>query len=392
MPLTDIVIRKTKPTDKQMKLFDSKGLYLLLKPNGARYWRMKYRFANKEKAMALGVYPEVSLAEARELRDDARKKLKQNLDPVNERKQAKITAYIEATNQFETVAMEWLERQKNRWTPKHTTKILNAFKRYIFPDLGHRSIVEINAPELLRTMRKIEAKGLHETCIKVLQSCGAVFRYGIVTGRCDRNPAADLRGALTHPVSTPQAALSAQELPEFLRTLKLYQGHRLTKVAINLIVLTFVRTTELRAAEWKEFDLDAKEPIWRIPAARMKMRSDHLVPLAPQAVELLRHVHQISGRSRLVFPSQASPSKPISQNTMIYALYRMGYHTRATMHGFRATASTILNEQGWRADVIERQLAHTERNKVRAVYNRAEYLSERREMMLAWADYLDGLT
>lgn len=391
MPLTDIAIRKTKPTDKPMKLFDSHGLYLLLKPNGARYWRLKYRFAGKEKAMALGVYPEVSLAQARELRDEARSKLKQNLDPVNERKQAKITAFIEATNQFETVALEWLERQKNRWTPKHTTKILNALKRYAFPDLGQRSIANINAPELLRTMRKIEAKGIHETSMKVLQSCGAVFRYGIVTGRCDRNPAADLRGALTRPNSTPQAALTAQELPEFLKTLNKYQGHRLTKFAIKLIVLTFVRTIELRAAEWQELDLDAKEPIWRIPACRMKMRSDHLVPLAPQAVEILRQVHELTGRGRLVFPSQSSPAKPLSQNTMIYALYRMGYHSRATMHGFRATASTILNEQGWRADVIERQLAHTERNKVRAVYNRAEYLSERREMMLAWADYLDGL-
>ncbi len=391
MSLTDIAIKKTKPTDKPMKLFDSNGLYLLVKPNGARYWRLKYRFAGKEKAMALGVYPEVSLAEARELRDDARRKLKQNLDPVNERKQAKITAFIEATNQFETVAMEWLERQKNRWTPKHTTKILNALKRYAFPDLGQRSIADINAPELLRTMRKVEAKGIHETSMKVLQSCGAVFRYGIVTGRCDSNPAADLKGALTRPNPTPQAALNAQELPTFLATLEKYQGHIQTKLAMKLIIFTFVRTTELRAAEWQEFDLDASEPIWRIPAARMKMRNDHLVPLAPQVVALLRQAHTLSGQGRLVFPSQSSASKPISQNTMIYALYRMGYHSRATMHGFRATASTILNEQGWRADVIERQLAHVEQNKVRAVYNRAEYLAERREMMLAWADYLDGL-
>jgi integrase len=391
MPLTDITIKKTKPTEKPMKLFDSNGLYLLLKPNGARYWRLKYRFAGKEKAMALGVYPEVSLAEARTLRDDARRKLKQNLDPVNERKQAKITAHIEATNQFETVALDWLERQKNRWTPKHTTKVLNALKRYVFPDLSHRSIADINAPELLRTMRKVEAKGIHETSVKVLQSCGAVFRYGIVTGRCDRNPAADLRGALTRPNPTPQAALSAHELPEFLKTLEKYQGHIQTKIAIKLIILTFVRTTELRAAQWQEFDLDAKEPIWRIPAVRMKMRAEHLVPLAPQAVELLRQLQAISGKGQLIFPSQSSALRPISQNTMIYALYRMGYHSRATMHGFRATASTILNEQGWRADVIERQLAHTEQNKVRAVYNRAEYLNERREMMLAWADYLDNL-
>ncbi|MBI2791138.1 MAG: tyrosine-type recombinase/integrase [Gammaproteobacteria bacterium] len=308
-----------------------------------------------------------------------------------DRNQAKIIATIAATNQFETVAMEWLDKQKNRWTPKHANKILQAFKRYIFPDVGQRSLTDITSPELLATMRKMETKGIHETSIKVLQSCGAVFRYGIVTGRCERNPALDLRGALTLPNSKPQAALSAKELPAFLKLLDDYQGHVQTKLAMQLLILTFVRSTELRAAAWDEFDLDAKEPLWCIPADRMKMRSDHLVPLSHQAVRLLKEMQRHSGRGNLVFPSQNSASKPMSQNTLIYALYRMGYHSRATVHGFRATASTILNEQGWRADVIERQLAHSERNKVRAVYNRAEYLAERREMMQAWADYLDGL-
>ncbi len=391
MALTDVAIRTTKPKDKPLKLFDANGLYLLLKPNGSKYWRLKYRIAGKEKLLALGVYPEISLSAARELRDEARKKLKQNIDPLLERKQAKITATIAATNQFETVAMEWLDKQKNRWTPKHANKILQAFKRYIFPDIGQRSLTDITSPELLTTMRKMEAKGIHETSIKVLQSCGAVFRYGIVTGRCERNPALDLRGALTLPNSKPQAALSAKELPEFLKLLNDYQGHVITKLAMQLLILTFVRSTELRAATWSEFDLEAKEPMWCIPAERMKMRSDHLVPLSHQAVRILKEMQRHSSRGHLVFPSQNSTNKPMSQNTLIYALYRMGYHSRATVHGFRATASTILNEQGWRADVIERQLAHSERNKVRAVYNRAEYLVERREMMQAWADYLDGL-
>lgn len=391
MALTDVAIRTTKPGSKQLKLFDANGLYLLLKPNGSKYWRLKYRIAGKEKLLALGVYPEISLSAARELRDEARKKLKLNIDPLLDRKQAKITANIAATNQFENVALEWLDKQKNRWTPKHANKILQAFKRYIFPDLGQRSITDITSPELLTVMRKMESKGIHETSIKVLQSCGAVFRYGIVTGRCERNPALDLRGALTLPNSKPQAALSAKELPGFLKLLDDYQGHVQTKLAMQLLILTFVRSTELRAAAWDEFDLEAKEPLWCIPAARMKMRSDHLIPLSHQAVRILKEMQRHSGRGTLVFPSQNSTSKPISQNTLIYALYRMGYHSRATVHGFRATASTILNEQGWRADVIERQLAHSERNKVRAVYNRAEYLAERREMMQAWADYLDGL-
>lgn len=391
MALTDVAIRNTKPAAKPLKLFDSNGLYLLLKPNGAKYWRLKYRFGGKEKVLALGVYPEISLSNAREQRDKARKKLKQHLDPSVERKQARISATIAATNQFETVAMEWIEKQKNCWTPKHTNKIEQAFKNYVFPDLGQRLLTDITSPELLMTMRKMEARGIHETCIKVLQSCGAVFRYGIVTGRCERNPALDLRGALTQPNSKPQAALSAKELPEFLKQLADYQGHVQTKLGMRLLILTFVRSTELRAATWNEFDLEAKEPLWCIPAERMKMRSDHLVPLSRQAVKILREMHRHSGRGSLVFPSQSTPNKPMSQNTLIYALYRMGYHSRATVHGFRATASTILNEQGWRSDVIERQLAHTERNKVRAVYNRAEYLAERREMMQAWADYLDKI-
>ncbi|MBN9286677.1 MAG: integrase [Gammaproteobacteria bacterium 39-13] len=392
MALTDVAIRHTKLPEKPIKLFDNGGLYLLVKPNGSKYWRLKYRFAGKEKVLALGVYPEISLANAREERDEARRKLRQNIDPSVERKQARIQAETAATSSFEIVANEWLEKQKLRWSLKHSTKIERAFKRYIFPDLATRPISDITAPELLKVMRKMEARGIHETAMKVLQNCGVIFRYGIITGRCERNPASDLKGALTRPQSKPQAALSQDELPTFLNQLNNYTGHIFTKCGLQLLVLTFVRTSELREAEWSEMDLDADLPIWRIPAERMKMKSDHLVPLSHQAVTILRQLQPISGRGKYVFPCQSTPRKPMSQNTMIYALYRMGYHSRATVHGFRATASTILNEQGWRADVIERQLAHSERNKVRAVYNRAEYLAERREMMQAWADHLDGLT
>lgn len=391
MPLTDVAIRNSKPAEKQIKLFDAGGLYLLLMPNGAKYWRLKYRFAGKERVLALGVYPEVSLAEAREQRDEARRKLRQKIDPNNERKQTKIQLFTAAANTFEKVSIEWLEKQKPRWSAKHSTKIERAFNRYIFPELGTRPISDITAPELLKVMRKMEARGIHETTMKVLQNCGVIFRYGIVTGRCERNPAADLKGALTRPQSKPQAALTQEELPTFLTQLNQYTGHPFTKYGLQLLILTFVRTSELREAEWSEIDLDAELPIWRIPAERMKMKSDHLVPLSHQAVAILRFLQPLSGHGKYVFPCQSTLRKPMSQNTMIYALYRMGYHSRATVHGFRATASTILNEQGWRADVIERQLAHSERNKVRAVYNRAEYLAERREMMQAWADYLDKI-
>lgn len=389
MGLSDVQIRNAKPRAKQYKLADGGGLYLLVTPDGRKYWRLKYRFLGKEKLLALGVYPETKAAEAREDRDRAKLLLKGHQDPSAVRRQRKHAAVLASGNTFEAVAREWAEQRRHHWVSSHAARVLNSLENEIFAALGFRPIGEITAPELLGALRKVEARGALETAQRVLQRCDAVFRYAIATGRCERSPAADLRGALKTPKHTNRAALSEIDLPDFLRKLEAYDGRLLTRLALELQALTFVRPGELRGAEWSEVNFEVAE--WRIPAGRMKMRAPHIVPLSRQAIAAFRQLNQLTGRGRLVFPNQTRPETPISENTVLYALYRMGYHSRATGHGFRATASTILNEQGWKPDAIERQLAHKERNKVRAAYHRSEYLEERRQMMQAWADYLDGL-
>lgn len=383
LSLTETGIRTAKPGAKVRKLSDGGGLYIQINPNGSRYWRYKYRFHGKQKTLALGTYPDVKLARARKLHQQAREQLAAGVDPGAEKKRAKTDA---TEHTFEKIAWEWIHRQEKRWSADHTRRVRTSLEQDMFPDLGDRPIHEIKAPELLATLRKIEHRGALETLSKVTQRCGAIFRYGVATGRCERDIAADLRGAFATRKVSSHAALSADELPEFLHKLEHYDGDRQTKLALELIMLTFVRTSELREAVWSEFDLD--NATWYIPAERMKMDDVHIVPLSEQAIAVLQELGPGDG---LVLPSKKKPTKPVSENTLLYAMYRMGYHGRATVHGFRATASTILNEQGWRPDVIERQLAHAERNKVRAAYNRAEYLPERRKMMQHWADYLDGL-
>lgn len=391
MPLTDAAIRKAKGQKRPRKLFDGGGLYVLVQPNGKKYWRLKYRHAGREKVFALGVYPSVSLKEARDGRDEAKRLLKAGQDPTTERKLQRRAAETNAANTFERIARQWIENQRNQWTETHANRVERSLEAEIFPDLGNRPIRDITARELLMTLRKIEKRDALETAQRVLQRCSAVFRYAIAAGLCDNNPAADLKGALKSPNKTVgRGAVSAAELPEFLQKLDAYDALRPeTKFALRLLILTFVRPGELRAAEWTEFDRDKAE--WRIPAERMKMRAEHVVPLSVQALEVLEKLEPLTGRRRYLFPNQTKPTKPMSENTLLYAMYRLGYHSRATAHGFRATASTILNEQGWRPDVIERQLAHAERNKIRKAYNRAEYLAERRQMMQAWADYLDAI-
>ncbi len=386
LSLTETAIRTAKPADKPRKISDGGGLYIQINPNGARYWRYKYRFRDKQKTLALGVYPDVKLADARKRHREAREQLAAGVDPGAEKKRARMAAQAAAEQSFEKVAREWISKQAPRWSADHTGRVLTSLEADIFPDLGERPISEVTAPDLLATLRKIEHRGALETLSKVHQRCDAIFRYGIATGRCERDPSADLRGSFTTRKAQGHAALSAAELPEFLRNLEHYDGDVQTKLALELVLLTFVRTGELRGAEWREFDFDKAE--WRIPAHRMKMDDEHIVPLSSQAIAVLRELEPGDG---LVLPSKKKITQPISENTLLYAMYRMGYHGRATVHGFRATASTILNEQGWRPDVIERQLAHAERNKVRAAYNRAEYLPERRKMMQHWADYLDGM-
>lgn len=387
MPLTDVAIRNAKPGERAYKLTDGHGLYLLVNPDGGKYWRLKYRYGGKEKLLALGVYPEVKGADARQQRDDAKRLLKTGLDPSAVRKAQKHATVVASSNTFESIACEWVKQQQNRWVPEHATRVLASLEEEIFPALGSRPISAITAPELLAALRKIESRGALETAQRVLQRSDAVFRYAVATGRAERSPAGDLRGALKAPKREHRHALSAADLPEFLRKLDAYDGHAQTKLAIRMQVLTWVRPGELRGAEWAEFDLEAAE--WRIPGERMKMRQPHIVPLARQALEALEQLRPLTGGGKYLFPNQSNARACMSENTVLFAIYRMGYHSRATGHGFRATASTILNEQGWRADAIERQLAHKEPNKVRAAYHRSEYLDERRKMMQAWADYLD---
>ena len=385
--LTDTQIRKLKAPEKATKLSDERGLYLLVTPTGSRLWRLKYRFAGKEKLLSLGAYPDVSLSGAREARDDARRLLAQGIDPSANKQREKRALAVAAANSFEKVAREWLENVRAKWASVTHGDTIRRFEKYVFPDIGHRPISEIDPPELLVMLRKIEARGIVFSAHKISNSCGQVFRYGIQTGRCARNPAADLRGALkARPAAKPMASISPAELPDLLERIELYDGEEQTRLAVQLMALTFVRTTELRAAEWREFDLEKRE--WTIPGLRMKGKKPHHVPLSIQAVAILRRLREMNAKWPWVFPGRA-PIKPVSKNTILFALYRMGLHSRMTGHGFRALASTILNEQGYRPDVIERQLAHTEKNDVRAAYHRSQYLEERTQMMQDWADYID---
>jgi integrase len=388
MPLTDTALRNAKPKATPYKLTDGDGMFLLVKPNGSKYWRMKYRYVGKEKLLALGIYPEVSLADARERRAQARKVLAAGNDPSEAKKEAKRLLAIKIENDMETIAREWYEHHLHEWKPHYARDVINRLETHIFPKLGSRPIADINSTELLSCLKVIEKSGALDMAQRMMQTCGQIYRYAIITGRTRYNPVNDLRGALKTPVRQHHAHLKADELPEFIAKLETYDGEPQTKLALKFLMLTFVRTTELRGAQWQEVNFDKAE--WRIPAERMKMKDPHIVPLSTQAIAVLRELQKQSGNREHVFPNQQRPSKCMSENTMLYAIYRLGYHSRTTGHGFRATASTIMNEHGFAPDWIERQLAHCERNKVRAAYNHAQYLPERRKMMQWWADYLDA--
>lgn len=389
MPLTDITLRAAKAKDKQYKLSDSGGLYLLVQPNGKKYWRLKYYFAGKEKLLSIGAYPVISLLEAREKSLLAKKQLTNNIDPSEHKKEQKLKNSVNAENSFKSIAIEWHNNQKQKWTVRHATYVLRRIEADIFPILASRPINEIKAPELLAILRLIEMRGAIDIAHRVLQTCGQIFRYAIATGRAERDISADLRGALKTRKKENYSRLEAKELPEFLSKLEEYDGELQTTLALKFLLLTFVRTGELRGAKWEEIDFKKKE--WRIPAERMKMKELHIVPLSTQSLDVLKELQIINGQKDYLFPNRNKPMTFISENTLLYAIYRMGYHLRATIHGFRATASTILNEHGFKPDVIERQLAHCERNKVRASYNHAQYLPERREMIQWWGNYLDNI-
>lgn len=393
MPLTATACLRAKPKEKPYKLSDEKGMYLEVMPNGSKYWRLKFRVSGKEKRLALGVFPDVGLADARSKRDEARRLLSNGADPAAAKQEAKRSAKIASENSFESIAREWLAHMKDKWSAGHYTYTTRRFEAYVFPEIGNAPISQLNAPALLAVARKIEAKGTIETAHKVMSTCGQVFRFAVASGRCERDPVGDLKGAIKpRPAPKHMNALSEKELPDLLRKMDAYAsdngGELQTQYALQLLALTFVRTGELREATWDEFDTSKAE--WRIPAERMKMKAPHIVPLSRQALAVLEKLRALNGSYRWLFPG-VRPSVAMSKNTILFALYRMGYRGRMTGHGFRAVASTILNEMGFDADTIERQLAHVEQNKVRAAYHRAEYLPERRKMMAAWADHLDRL-
>ncbi len=382
--------RATTKGNEIRKLHDGGGLYLWVYADGRKYWRLRYKIAGAEKSLSLGVYPDVGLKNARQKLEVERRHLDGNLDPSVKRRADKLRRSVAAANSFEAVALEWYEKQLHTWVPGHADDVKRRLERNTFPAIGSRPIGEIEAPELLAALRPIEKRGAHDLAHRILQVCGQVFRYGIATGRCQRDISRDLRGALTPHQKRHQAAVRPEELPDLLRAIATYdeKGDKQTRLALELLVLTFVRTNELIGAEWTEFDLDAG--LWIIPAARMKMKAEHVVPLSKQTLAILEQLREISGGSRFVFPGR-NRDKPISNNTMLFALYRLGYKGKMTGHGFRAVASTCLNEMGFRADVIERQLAHSERDEVRGAYNRAEYLPERKKMMQAWAKHVVAL-
>ena len=388
--LTELACKKANAVGK--KLTDGNGMYLLVHKNGSKYWRMDYRFEGKRKTMALGVWPETTLTKAREMRDQARILMQDKIDPMEQKKKLDQIRSEDHQRTFALLTEEWMKRQTSRWTEKHTSDVKRSLENHVFPDLGDRPINEIQRSEVLQVLRKLEGVNKYEATHRARQRIEAVFNFAIITGDCESNPAAGLTKALTPPTKKKMPSLKPEELPEFLSRLEDYQGHRLTYLAMRFMLYTFVRTKELRAAEWIEFDLKEMDPTWKIPSERMKMRREHVVPLSSQAVEVLNKISEISGYEKLVFPGQQNPTKPMSENTLLYALYRMGYHSRATTHGFRSVASTILNESGlWHPDSIERQLAHVETNKVRSAYDRSEHLSERRKMMQWWADHLDSM-
>ena len=390
MPLTDTAIRNAKPGAKPAKLFDERGLFLIVTPTGGKWWRFRYKFDDKEKLLSLGVYPDVGLKDARQRRDDARKLLADGIDPGQNRKAMKAVKQDRAANSFEVITREWYGKHAPNWVEHHGDRIIRRFERDIFPWIGGRPIADVTAPELLAAMRRIENRGALETAHRSLGNCEQVFRYAIATGRATRDPSGDLRGALP-PVKGEHFAAVTEPIQaaELLRTLDGYQGTLTVACALRLAPLVFVRPGEIRNAEWADIDLDAAEWCYHVT----KTDSDHIVPLATQAVAILRELHALTGTGRFVFPGARSNGRPMSDNAILAAMRRMGISKdEMSGHGFRAMARTILDEVlGVRPDFIEHQLAHAVRDPNGRAYNRTAHLVERRKMMQLWADYLDKL-
>lgn len=389
MKLTDSIIKAAKIKDKDYSLPDGHGLTLHIKTSGSKLWHYRYRFNGTPKMLALGAYPEVTLKQARDTHTHLRELLTKGIDPSVDRKEQKLKAAIASENSFQSVAHAWWNHWKHDKTARHANYTIRRLEADAFPALGNRTVNDITAAMLIAMVRKIESRGALDIAKRVLTMCGQVFRYAVAHGLAERNPAADIKPAdvLKPTKKTNYARIDEKELPELLRKIDAYDGQPLTKYALQLMTLTFVRTSELIGAHWDEFDLHKRE--WRIPAERMKMRTPHIVPLSDQSITILTEIKNMACDDVLLFPSERRNGKSMSNNTILYALYRLGYHSRMTGHGFRGIASTILHERGYDHAHIELQLAHSERNAVSAAYNHALYLEPRSRMMQEWADYLD---
>lgn len=389
--LTNIAVVNLQARDKTYRVSDTGGLYIEVRPDGSKYWRQAYRFAGKQKTLAHGVFPAISLKDARAKRDEAKALLSEGIDPGQQRKVDKLTAVLSAANTFKSVATEWQDQHTKRWSPVTAKKIRSALQTYVLPVIGSLPISDITPAAILAMIRKVETAGQHETAHRLRSWCSQVFRFGILTMRCDRDPAADVKGALKTAKTTHRAALLAADFPAFFAKLEdpASKLEYRTRLALRLQVLTFVRPGELRAAAWSEFDMKKGE--WRIPAHRTKMKEEHIVPLSSQALSVLKELNKLTGGYTLLFPCVGNPQKPMSENTLCKAL-QTGLGFPVTAHGFRATATSTLLELGWPAHVIDRQLGHRERKQVFGAYSHmAQYLDERRKMMRAWANHLEAL-
>lgn len=383
--LSAIAVKNAPAKEKTYKLSDGKGLNLEVRPNGSKYWRLSYRFHNKQKTLALGVYPVVSLKRARELTLDAKQLLHSNVDPAAKKKRDK---YASGTDTFQLIADLWFKKERGLWGKDHATKVWKSLEVDAFPVIGYMPVKDIRTSDILALIKKIEGRGALDVANRIKQRIRSVLRYAIQTDVIEFNVADALEGVIRTRKVQHRKALKLDELPQFLNALDEYKGYPLTKYALQLIIYTFVRPGELRSAEWKDIDMD--KAIWRIPPEKMKMKEEHIVPLSKQALSLLVEIKELTGKFDLVFPGVRDRKKQMSENTLTYAIRkRLGFD--ATAHGFRTTASTTLNEQGYRVDVIERQLAHGDRNKIRAAYNRSQYLAERTEMMQWYSDYLENI-
>lgn len=389
MQLTDLAIRRSKPKDKPYTLNDGNGLSLLIEPNGSKGWRLRYRFSGKAKLMSLGTYPNVALADARTARDEAKKLIAGGIDPAEVRKAKKREIESRFGNTFEGIAREWYEKRFDRWSPSYAEEMIETFEKDVFPYIGSRPIAEIKPMELLAVLSVLNDRGATEKLRKVRQRCGEVFRYAVITGRAEYNPAPDLVSAFAPHKKEHYAFLKTDELPEFFRILNTYTGSMIVKLAMRLLILTGVRPGELRQAEWCEIDFDNR--VWEVPKERMKMRRPHCVPLSEQALNILEQLKPMTGHYQYIFPGRIHHSKPMSEMAMNVLIRRIGYAGRVTGHGFRHTMSTILHEQGYNTAWIETQLAHVDKNSIRGTYNHAQYLDGRREMLQWYADYMDSM-